>query len=56
MLGVYEPLIVLAPGIRRATSLAAEPELFEAPGDCYHEACAPAGAFAAPAASEARHT
>jgi hypothetical protein len=39
VIGVYEPMIVLADGQARSTSRAAEPDHGEPVGECYHRAC-----------------
>ena len=39
VIGVYEPLIALAGGRARETSLAAEAVPAEGRADCYHRAC-----------------
>jgi hypothetical protein len=39
VIGVYEPMIVLADGQARNTSRAAEPDDREPVGECYHRAC-----------------
>jgi hypothetical protein len=39
VIGVYEPMIVLAHGQARNTSRAAEQDDRELVGECYHRAC-----------------
>jgi len=39
VIGVYEPMTVLADGAPRATSVAAEPWVASEPGPRYHESC-----------------
>jgi hypothetical protein len=39
VIGVYEPVILLADGRARETSRAAEPNLSAAPGKPFHAAC-----------------
>ncbi len=39
VIGVYEPLIALAGGRARETSLAAEAAPADCTADCYHRAC-----------------
>jgi hypothetical protein len=39
VIGIYEPLVLLTAAGRRETSLAAEPELSDAPSPVYHRAC-----------------
>jgi hypothetical protein len=40
VIGVYEPLVVLAGGgDARSTSVAAEPWLVHSDPDCYHQTC-----------------
>ena len=39
VIGVYEPMIVLADGQARNTSRAAEKDTASPVGECYHHAC-----------------
>jgi hypothetical protein len=39
VIGVYEPMVVLADGRARRTSRAAEQDLGEHMDECYHHAC-----------------
>jgi hypothetical protein len=39
VIGIYEPLVLLTATGGRETSLAAEPELSDAPSPVYHRAC-----------------
>lgn len=39
VIGVYEPLVLLADGEPRTTSAAAEPQIGDAPGLLFHRAC-----------------
>jgi len=39
VVGVYEPLVHVFDEISRRTSIAAEPDVRRAAGDCYHAGC-----------------
>jgi hypothetical protein len=39
IIGVYEPLIVMAEFAQHETSITAEPHLFPTDDDCYHRRC-----------------
>lgn len=39
VIGVYEPLILVREGQARITSAAAEPHIYEEPGERFHSAC-----------------
>jgi hypothetical protein len=39
VIGAYEPMVVLADGLARSTSRAAEPKGERLIGECYHAAC-----------------
>lgn len=39
MIGVYEPLIVVAASGQYETSVLAEPDMFPTDEDCYHREC-----------------
>jgi hypothetical protein len=39
VIGVYEPMVVLADGHTRETSAAREPEAFASDHECYHRVC-----------------
>ena len=39
VIGMYEPMIVLADGLARRTSRASEQETGGHSGECYHHAC-----------------
>ena len=54
VIGVYEPLIALAEGRARETSLAAEPAAADWTADCYHRACYEHQRCAGPSESERR--
>ena len=44
VIGIYEPLVLLADGLARTTSAASEPRVGEEPGEHFHRACYSAGA------------
>lgn len=43
VIGLYEPILVVANGVPRATSIAAEPEALAGSPERYHRACSPEG-------------
>jgi hypothetical protein len=40
VIGIYEPLVLVCEGRARTTSVGAEPQVGEEPGERFHRACA----------------